>query len=77
MNGSTVMYEEMFQPLTHYPFPELPYKYEELEPYIDTATLKVHHKGHHRTYTNNMNGALEEWREKVESATTWGDVYRS
>src|SRR5918911_2800900 len=41
------------------PPPPLPYPPEALEPYIDTATMKVHHGGHHNAYVNNLNKALE------------------
>jgi Fe-Mn family superoxide dismutase len=39
--------------------PQLPYAPEALEPYIDTATMKVHHGGHHNAYVTNLNKALE------------------
>ena len=39
--------------------PPLPYAPEALEPYIDAATMKVHHGGHHQAYVNNLNKALE------------------
>lgn len=29
-----------------------PYAYDALEPHIDAATMKVHHSGHHQTYTD-------------------------
>jgi len=34
---------------TKYPYklPDLPYKYEALEPYLDSATMKIHHGKHH------------------------------
>lgn len=41
--------------------PALPYAYSGLEPIIDEATLRVHHTGHHASYTSKMNGILEEW----------------
>ncbi|MCW8333922.1 superoxide dismutase [Vibrio paucivorans] len=31
-------------------FPELPYAYDALEPYIDAQTMEVHYSRHHRTY---------------------------
>ncbi|MDW8416518.1 MAG: superoxide dismutase [Bacteroidia bacterium] len=43
-----------------YTLPDLPYPYEAIEPAIDTQTMKVHHQGHHATYVNNLNKALEE-----------------
>jgi Fe-Mn family superoxide dismutase len=39
--------------------PPLPYAPEALEPYIDSATMKVHHGGHHQAYVTNLNKALE------------------
>ena len=39
--------------------PELPYAYDALEPYIDEATMRVHHTGHHQGYTNGLNSAIE------------------
>ncbi len=39
--------------------PELPYDYNALEPYIDEATMRVHHLGHHQGYTNGLNAAIE------------------
>lgn len=49
----------------HYLLPNLPYQYNELEPYIDAKTLRVHHLGHHMAYTNKMNNILKEWRHEV------------
>ncbi len=39
--------------------PDLPYKYNALEPYIDETTMQIHHDKHHVTYTTNFNNALE------------------
>jgi Fe-Mn family superoxide dismutase len=43
-----------------YPFalPDLPYAYEALEPHIDAATLRVHHREHHATYVKKLNEAV-------------------
>lgn len=40
--------------------PQLPYSYDALEPVIDAATLQVHHQGHHKTYVEKLNKALEK-----------------
>ena len=58
-------YEQLVHYSTDYSLPNLPFAYDELEPYLDTPTLRVHHLGHHRAYTDKMNGALQQWREEV------------
>jgi Fe-Mn family superoxide dismutase len=44
-----------------YPFKlqSLPYAYDALEPYIDAATLPIHHGKHLQTYVDNLNKTLE------------------
>lgn len=41
-----------------YTLPELPYAYNALEPYIDAATMQIHHDKHHAAYVKNVNDAL-------------------
>jgi Fe-Mn family superoxide dismutase len=43
-----------------YELPPLPYDYAALEPFIDEATMKLHHDKHHQTYVTNLNGAVEK-----------------
>ena len=38
--------------------PELPYAYNALEPYIDEATMRIHHDKHHAAYIQNLNDVL-------------------
>lgn len=45
---------------------KLPYEYNALEPYIDEATMKVHHDKHHQTYVDNLNMALDKHPELYE-----------
>lgn len=52
-----------------YRLPELPYAYNALEPYIDEATMKLHHDKHHAAYVNGLNAALA----KLEDARAKGD----
>ena len=33
--------------MEEYKLPELPYRYDALEPYYDKETLEIHHKKHH------------------------------
>src|SRR3954466_2372071 len=39
--------------------PQLPYAPDALEPYIDKATMEIHHGKHHNAYVTNLNKALE------------------
>ncbi|MCY9512975.1 superoxide dismutase [Paenibacillus apiarius] len=39
--------------------PELPYAYDELEPYLDARTLEIHHGKHHAAYVATLNQALD------------------
>ncbi|WP_343187890.1 Fe-Mn family superoxide dismutase [Buchnera aphidicola (Periphyllus koelreuteriae)] len=41
-----------------YKLPDLSYNYDDLEPYFDSKTMKIHHKGHHQAYINNLNNIL-------------------
>src|SRR5437764_1463225 len=42
-----------------YTLPPLPYPADALEPYIDKATMEIHHGKHHKAYVDNVNKALE------------------
>jgi len=46
-----------------YELAPLPYDYAALEPYIDEATMKLHHDKHHQTYVTNLNAAIEKHPE--------------
>ncbi|MGI0079690.1 MAG: superoxide dismutase, partial [Nitrososphaerales archaeon] len=35
-----------------YTLPDLPYKYDALEPYISQEIMKLHHDKHHLAYVN-------------------------
>jgi Fe-Mn family superoxide dismutase len=40
--------------------PELPYAYDALEPYIDKATMELHHSRHHKAYVDGLKKAEDE-----------------
>lgn len=44
----------------NYIFPELPYAYDALEPYIDAQTMEIHYTKHHRAYYDNFVKAAGE-----------------
>jgi len=46
--------------MVHYELPRLPYGYDELEPFIDVETMKVHHQKHHQAYVDGLNKTLGE-----------------
>ena len=37
----------------------LPYAYNALEPWIDEATMRVHHDKHHQAYCDKLNAAVK------------------
>ena len=45
---------------TVFPLPPLPYAYDALEPFIDKATMEIHHSKHHQAYVTNLNKAIAE-----------------
>ncbi len=46
--------------MTTHTLPKLTYAYDALEPYIDAATMEIHHTKHHQAYINTLNDALEK-----------------
>ncbi|MDQ1272881.1 MAG: superoxide dismutase, Fe-Mn family [Planctomycetota bacterium] len=51
------------QGITKHVLPSLPYDYNELEPYYDEETLRLHHDKHHAAYVNGLNEAEEKLAE--------------
>lgn len=43
--------------------PDLPYKFDALEPAIDTRTMEIHHGKHHAAYVNKLNEAIAKHPE--------------
>jgi len=50
-----------------YLLPPLPYAYNALEPYIDEATMKLHHDIHHAGYVKGLNTAVKKVTEAMDS----------
>ena len=43
--------------------PPLQFKYNALEPYVDSTTMYIHYNFHHAAYVTNLNKALEKYPE--------------
>ncbi|CAM4417005.1 Fe-Mn family superoxide dismutase [Paenibacillus tarimensis] len=50
-------------PVGGHTLPPLPYPYHALEPYIDEATMRVHHSKHHQSYVDGLNKAEKMLRD--------------
>jgi Fe-Mn family superoxide dismutase len=50
--------------------PKLDYAYDALEPFIDAATMEIHHTKHHQAYINTLNDALEKHPAFKEKGVT-------
>jgi len=46
-----------------YTLPDMPYDYNELEPFISAEIMKLHHTKHHQAYVTNFNAAMEQYAE--------------
>lgn len=46
--------------------PDLAYNFDALEPYIDEATMRIHHGKHHQAYIDNLNAALERHADLLQ-----------
>jgi Fe-Mn family superoxide dismutase len=55
-------------PTGPFSLPALPYKFDALEPYIDTKTMEIHHGKHHQAYVNNLNKAVAGQPELVNKS---------
>lgn len=54
-----------------YVLPPLPYGYDALEPFIDCATMKIHHLGHHKAYVDKLNSLMGPLSKKrIETLIT-------
>lgn len=46
-----------------YSLPQLGYKFDALEPYIDAETMEIHYSKHHQTYVDKLNEACQGHEE--------------
>ncbi len=48
--------------------PTLPYEYNALEPFIDEATMRLHHTKHHQAYIDKLNAALADYPDLLNKS---------
>lgn len=59
-------------------FPELPYKFDALEPYIDAQTMELHYTKHHRGYYDKFMAAIKGTRmEKMSLGELLGQISKA
>src|SRR5207245_10638072 len=56
-----------FMPGKRYSLPNLPYKYNALEPTISEKIMTLHHDKHHLAYVNGANAALDKLKKERET----------
>lgn len=61
---------DLVEPQVTLQLPELPFSYDAMLPHLDAATLRVHHQGHHRAYTDKANAVLQQWRDQVRCSSS-------
>lgn len=50
---------------------KLEYKYDALEPYMDSKTVEIHHSKHHQTYVDNLNLTISKYPELENKSVEW------
>lgn len=58
-DNNTLKTEQTMKTLNKFEFPQLPYAYDALEPYIDKLTMEIHYSKHHQAYFNNFVAAIK------------------
>ncbi len=53
-------------PAGEYTLPDLGFKFDALEPYIDAQTMQIHHDRHHKAYVDNLNKAFASLANEKE-----------
>ncbi len=58
-DSNTLKTEQTMKTINKFEFPQLPYAYDALEPYIDKLTMEIHYSKHHQAYFNNFVAAIK------------------
>jgi len=58
-DSNNLKIEQTMKTLNKFEFPQLPYAYDALEPYIDKMTMEIHYSKHHNAYFNNFVAAIK------------------
>merc|ERR1719204_176321 len=56
------------KPLEQYPFPQLPFAFNALEPHIDGATMELHYGTIFKNHTVGLNKLLKKWRNSKDKS---------
>ena len=56
----------MCRKLEQYPFPQLPFAYDALEPHIDAPTMELHYSVIFKNHTVRLNKLLKTWRSSKD-----------
>lgn len=51
--------QKIMNTIDKFTFPQLPYAYDALEPYIDKLTMEIHYSKHHKAYFDNFVNAIK------------------
>src|SRR3989339_177654 len=51
--------QKSMKTLNKFEFPQLPYAYDALEPFIDKMTMEIHYSRHHKAYFDNFVAAIK------------------
>jgi len=58
-NNNKIKTNKTMKTLNKFEFPQLPYAFDALEPFIDKMTMEIHYSRHHKAYFDNFVAAIK------------------